>query len=162
MMAGRPTIRVRNLQHTLRALSVIDPEQVKAFRQAFADASRPIIDKTKAIVPEQPMSGWGRWDGARDWDQTAVRKGLRTQISLQKRRASLRLVSMNAAGAIYENAGSKTPDAPFNRGLVRSRQGGPPRLLVKTWKQEKGVRQVYRVLNQQIRAAEERVQKAMR
>lgn len=148
-MASGAKIEVKGLQHIMRALRIVDDSAVKAVQVGFKEAAAPILAKAKERVPQQPMSGWGEWDGGRrDWDPTAVKRGLRTQMSLTKRRFALRLVSANAAGAVFENAGSRTPKAPFNRGIAKSAQKvgypeKPGRLLVYTWKQEKGIKQMH-------------------
>ena len=166
-MARGAAISVRGLQHTLRALSVIDPEQMKAFRRGFKDATQPIIDKAKRRVPAQPMSGWGTWSGRLDWDSNRVKRGLKSQVSVTKRRAILRLRSNDAAGAVFENAGSKSPSSPFVRGLVASAgkngfEAEQPRLLVRTWKEEKGIKSVYKAVDGLIEDAVNRVASAVR
>ena len=161
MMAGA-SIEVKGLEKTLNALKVIDPDAMKAFRQGFKVATQPIVNKAKARVPSDPMSGWGSWSGRLNWDQSKAKSGIRSQVSVTKRRAILRLRSNNAAAAVYENAGSKSPNSPFVKALIKKNHGDPPRLLVKTWKQEKGIRAVHVRVGKLIADAEERVQRAVR
>ena len=161
-MARGAAIEVRGLQHTLRALRIIDPEAMKAFRLGFKQATQPIVDKTKARVPARPMSGWGEWSERLDWDSNRVKRGLKSQVSITKRRAILRLRSGDAAGAVYENAGSKSPLSPFVRGLVTSARGEQPRLLVKTWKEEKGIKAIHVEVGRLVRDAQDRVASAVR
>jgi hypothetical protein len=49
----------------------------------------------------------------------------------------------------------------FNR-AINSRYGQAPRLLVRTWKQEQGIKTTYKAVGREIRKAEQRVQAAMR
>lgn len=154
-------IKVTGVDRTLRALRVIDPEAMKAFRSGFKDAATPILDKAKAEVTGPPLSGWGKWGGRLDFNDRKVRTGIRSQVSVRRRDANLRLVSSNAAGAVYENAGSRNPNSQFNRALI-DRHGGAPRLLVRTWKQEKGIKQMHLAVGRLIERAEARVQESMR
>jgi hypothetical protein len=82
----------------------------------------------------------------------------------------LRLVNRSAAGAIWETAGSKgnmqstradrvNQSRAFNR--LANGSGAPPRLLVRTWKEEKGIRQTYTAVGKLIADATDRVQRAM-
>lgn len=159
---ARAAIRVRGLQHTLRALQVIDPEAMKALRRGFKEAADPIIQKTKRRVPARPMTNWGGWSDRLDWDSNQVKRGLRTQVSVTKRYAAFRLVSNSAAGVVYENAGSRSPGSRFTLGLVRSGQGPEPRLLVKTWKEEKGIKAVHTKVGRLVEDATNRVAQAVR
>lgn len=168
MAARGAAIEVKGLQHTLRALQVIDPDAMKAFRRGFREATLPIIEKAKRRVPAKPMSGWGSWDGgSRDWDSNRVKRGLKSQVSVTKRRAILRLRSNDAAGAIFENAGSESPTSPFVQGLVASAkkngfEADQPRLLVRTWKEEKGIKAVHVKVDRLVEDAMARVASAVR
>jgi len=173
---ARAAIKVEGLDKTLRALSVIDPEAMKALRRGFRKASGSIIDKAKRNAPDRPLRNYGRWKAWSDgrdlsWDANKVRRGMTTQVSTGRRNAGLRLLSKNPAAAIWENAGSTgemrttradrvSQSRAFNR--LANAESEAPRLLVKTWKEEKGVKQTYVAVTQLIRDAEDRVQAAMR
>lgn len=168
-------IKVEGLDKTLRALKIIDPEANKALRKGFREATQPIVDKARRQVPARPLSNWGQWSswkGGRDlsWDAPKVARGITQQITTAKNRAGLRLVNRSAAGAIWETAGSKMSmqstradrvgqSQAFNR--LANGKAAAPRLLVRTWKQEKGIRATYTAVGKLIADAEERVQKAM-
>ena len=172
-MAAQVTLR--GLDTTLRALKVIDPEAMKALRVGFKNAATPILNKTKSNVPGRPLSGWGGWvndKNGRDlsWDQSKVKRGLRSKVSVSKKRAGLQLVNASPQGSIWETAGSKNAQEgvrafrvnqsrAFNR--LAMGQSAPPRLLVKTWKQEKGIKQTYTAVGKLIADAEKRVQDAV-
>lgn len=168
-------IKVEGLEKTLNALKVIDPEAMKAMRLGFKDASAPILNKAKQRVTQRPMSNYGRWRAwasGRDlsWDASKVTRGIRSQVSVTKRGASLRLVNASVPGAVWENAGSQgglkstradrvNQSKAFN--ALANGYGEAPRLLVYTWKQEKGIRTTYVAVGKLIKDAEERVQKAL-
>jgi hypothetical protein len=171
-MMARAAIKVDGLEKTLRALSVIDPEQMKAFRTGFRQAAQPIIQKAQSRVPTVPLSGWNDWGQRLDWNQQKAKTGITTSVTASRRSARLRLVSRNAAAAVFENAGSRNDQArtnpryraqslAFNR-AINSRYGQAPRLLVRTWKQEQGIKTTYKAVGREIRKAEQRVQAAMR
>ena len=169
MGKGGAPITVEGLDDTLRALRTVDPEAMKALRKGFKAVATPILDKAKKNVPAQPMSGWGNWGGRKNYKKSAVESGLRSQVSVTKTRANLRLVNANPAGAIFETAGSKNNQARTPRqyrklsrhfnGLLNQRFGKAPRLLVRTWKQEKGIRQTYTQVGRLIEEAERTIEK---
>jgi hypothetical protein len=154
------SITVQGLDVTLRALKIIDPEAMKALRVGFKDAATPVLETAKAQVRSRPISGWGGWGGRLDYSESDVRRGLRSQVSVTRSRAAMRLVNSNAAGAVFETAGSRNPGSQFNKVLI-ARYGDAPRLLVRTWKQEKGIRQTYTAVGRLIADAERRVQDAV-
>jgi hypothetical protein len=171
-MAGKPAIKVDGLETTLRALSAIDPEQMKAFRAGFREATGPIIRKAQSITPSAPLSGWGEWGQRLAWTQQKAKTGITSSVTVSRRSSRLRLVSRNAAAAVFENAGSRNDQArtnpryraqslAFNRTLNRL-YGPAPRLLVRTWKQEQGIKTTHKAIGREIRKAEQRVQAAMR
>lgn len=169
MATGSAPITVTGLDETLRALRTVDPEAMKALRVGFKAASEPILKKAKGNVPQRPMSGWGSWGGRKDWNASKVQSGLRSQVSVTKTRANLRLVNANVAGAIFETAGSKNNQARTPRqyrklsrqfnALLNDRYGKAPRLLVRTWKQEKGIKQMYTKVGELIAQAERDLEK---
>ena len=153
-------IEVRGLDNTLRALSVIDPEATKAFRRGFKDAAEPITSKAKTLADKQPLTNWGKWSGRLDYEPAKAARGITTSVTASSRAARLRIVSKNPAAAVYENAGSRSNNQ-VTRALTAKR-GKAPRLLVRTWKQEKGIKRMYVAVGRLIAAAERRVQAAMR
>ena len=159
-MAGRAVIEVKGLEKTLRALSVIDPEVNKSFRRGFRDVGNEIFDLTKRRTPLQPLTNWGGWGERLDWDAARARRQMSARVSAGARRASLRLVSKNPAAALFENAGRIQPNSPFNR-TIRSKFGAEPRLLLRTWKDEKGIRRVYTAVGRLVEMATERVNRAI-
>jgi hypothetical protein len=162
-------IEVRGLDETLRALRTLEPKAMSALRKGFKQATTPILDKAKAQVPGRPLSRWGRWNGRLDFNQAEVQKGLRAQVSVTKRRANLRLINASAPGAVFETAGNKndqkrthpkyhSQSRAFNRQII-DQYGEGPRLLVKTWKQEKGIRTTFVAVKKLIADAEAEIEK---
>ena len=142
---------------------------MSALRKGFKQTATPILDKAKAEVVSSPLSGWGQWRGRLDWDQGKIQKGLRSQVSVTKRSANMRLLNASPAGAVFETAGSKnkqqrtTPgyesqSRAFNK-LMGDRYGETPRLLVRTWKREKGIKTTFVAVQRLISDAEAELEK---
>ncbi len=131
---------------------------MSALRKGFKQTATPILDKAKAEVVSSPLSGWGQWRGRLDWDQGKIQKGLRSQVSVTKRSANMRLLNASAAGAVFETAGSKNPGSQFNK-VIMDRYGDAPRLLVKTWKREKGIKTTFVAVQRLISEAEAELEK---
>jgi hypothetical protein len=175
MSADRPGINVENLDKTLNALRVIDPEMKKNLNKEMVKSVRPIITKTKGRVPSRPARNWGKWteaDRGRDlgWDPAVVKRGITTSTANARAgaggvRAQFRLLNKSPVGAVYETAG-----AGGGNGTLQSRyflrnlelQGKPPRLLVRTWREEKGYTVVAKAMRGVVERAEDRVNQALR
>jgi hypothetical protein len=136
----------------------MEPKAMSALRKGFKQTATPILDKAKAEVVSSPLSGWGQWRGRLDWDQGKIQKGLRSQVSVTKRSANMRLLNASPAGAVFETAGSKNPGSQFNR-VIMDRYGDAPRLLVKTWKREKGIKTTFVAVKKLIAEAEAEVER---
>jgi hypothetical protein len=110
--------------------------------------------------------------GALRWDQGAVKSGIKVLTGGQK--LNVRLVNRSGPGAVFEMAGTlnkfamPTGKASGPRGNA-SQPGGQifndnlkafgvaPRLLVKTWRDEKGIKRTASELGKVAKFAEERV-----
>jgi hypothetical protein len=175
MSADRPGINVENLDKTLNALRVIDPEMKKNLNKEMVKSVRPILKKARAAVPARPARNWGSWTDSKtkrdlSWDRGVVKRGITTSTANTRAgaggvRAQFRLLNKSAAGAIYETAG-----AGGGNGTLQSRyflrnlelQGKPPRLLVRTWREEKGYTVVAGAMRGVVERAEARVNQALR
>ena len=175
MSVDRPGINVENLDKTLNALRVIDPEMKKNLNKEMVKSVSPILKKARAAVPARPARNWGGWVEAgrgRDlsWDQKVVRRGLTTSTAnvrshLGGVRSQFRLLNKSVAGAIYETAGSQGGSGTLqSRYFLRKldMNGRPPRLLVKTWREEKGYTVVAGAMRGVVERAEARVNQALR
>jgi len=175
MTGGQAGINVEGLDKTLNALRIIDPELKKNLNREMVKSVRPIITKTKNRVVTRPARNWGKWtesDTGRDlsWNAGTVKKGIGTSTANARAisgvRGQFRLMNKSAAGAIFENAGARG-----GNGSVQSRfflrnialhGGKPPRLLVQTWREEKGYTVVALAMRGVVTKAEQRVEAAMR
>ena len=177
MSVDRPGINVENLDKTLNALRVIDPEMKKSLNKEMVKSVSPILEQARAAVPLRPARNWGGWVEAgrgRDlsWDQKVVRRGLTTSTAnvrshLGGVRSQFRLLNKSIAGSIYETAGQgrpQTTNTVQSRTFVRNLElgGKPPRLLVRTWREEKGYTVVAGAMRGVVRRAEDRVNQALR
>lgn len=177
MSVDRPGINVENLDKTLNALRVIDPEMKKNLNKEMVKSVSPILKKARAAVPVRPARNWGGWidkETKRDlsWNQSVVRKGLTTSTANSRAhlggiRSQFRLLNKSIAGSIYETAGQGRPQRTntvqsrtFVRNLTLSRQ--TPRLLVHTWREEKGYTVVAGAMRGVVERAEARVNQALR
>jgi hypothetical protein len=168
-------INVEGLDKTLGALRIIDPEMKKNLNKEMVRSVRPIIAKVKGNVPNRPARNWGGWIESREsgrdlsWDPSVVKRGIRTSTANSRTnssgvRSQFRLLNKSIAGAIYEKAGLGSGNGTvqsqyFVRNL--SMYGKPPRLLVKTWREEKGYTVVAKAMRGVVDQAEQRVKAAM-
>ncbi len=175
MSVDRPGINVENLDKTLNALRVIDPEMKKNLNKEMVKSVRPIITKTKGRVPSRPARNWGGWVEAGrgrnlGWDAAVVKRGITTSTANARAgaggvRSQFRLLNKSVAGAIYETAGSQGGSGTLqSRYFLRNLDlgGRPPRLLVRTWREEKGYTVVAGAMRGVANRAEARVNEALR
>ena len=168
-------INVEGLDKTLAALRIIDPELKKNLNREMVKSVRPIITKTKNRVVDRPARNWGRWiEAGRNrnlsWDAAVVKQGISTSTANARAksgvRAQFRLMNKSPAGAIFENAGAAggngTIQSHFFLKNIALHGGKPPRLLVQTWREEKGYTVVALAMRGVVDQAEQRVKAAMR
>lgn len=177
-MAGKTLSQVEGLDVTLNALKLIDPTFHKEARKRIRKVPAEVQKKTKARVPTQrPMRNWGSWSrkgglygrsmndvGALRWDATAVKGGIKLLTGGQ--RLNVRLINKSGPGAVFEMAGSKndnsasSPGRQFNDNLKWF--GAAPRLLIATWREEKGIKRTASEMGKVAKFAEERVNEVVR
>jgi len=176
MSADRPGVNVENLDKTLNALRVIDPEMKKNLNKEMVRAVQPIIAKTRARVPNRPARNYGGWIESREsrrdlgWDPAVVKRGITTSTANARAgaggiRSQFRLLNKSIPGAIYERAGMGGGNGTLqSRYFIKNMDlgGSPPRLLVRTWRQEKGYTLVAGAMRSVVERAEARVNAAMR
>lgn len=119
-MPGTAEIEVVGIKETIKALRRLDPEHRKEFNKGVRSVVAPMMAAAKSAYPQLPISGMGR-----NWQQRGsakfpyevgkVRAGVKVKVSTRRNSNSVVYISQgNAAGAIFEVAGTKTPGAPFN------------------------------------------------
>lgn len=170
------------LDETLAALKTIDPTLRKEAQKRIRKVPMDIAKRTKAEVPtRRPMRNWGSWSrrggvdktgrtmygdvGALTWDASAAKAGIKVLTGGQ--RLNVRLVNKSAVGSVFEMAGSRRDfSSPVGRGQQFANNlnpwGSAPRLLVKTWRQEKGIKRTASEMGKVARFAEERVKERIR
>jgi len=93
------------------------------------------------------------------WDAKAVKSGIKTLTGGQ--RLNVRLINKSAPGAVFEMAGSKNDNAANSAGRQFNNNlkwyGTAPRLLIKTWRDEKGIKHTASEMGKVARFAEEEV-----
>jgi ribosomal protein L39E len=139
------------------------------------------------VPANRPMRNWGGWSrrggvnsagvnygdvGALRWDAKAVKSGIKVLTGGQK--LNVRLVNKSGPGAVFEMAGTKnnfaapTGKKEGPRGTAAQPGGAiftanlrafgvAPRLLVKTWRDEKGITRTASEMGKVARFAEEEV-----
>jgi hypothetical protein len=116
-------IEVVGVKETIKALRRLDPEQRKEFNRGVKDVLAPMVSSAKSAYPSMPLQGMSRnWtQGANQkfpYDVRKVRTGVKVKISTRRSTDNVVYVSQgNAAGAIFEVAGSKNPGTQFNASL---------------------------------------------
>ena len=178
-MAGKAAIQLEGLDATLNALKTISPTFHKEARKRIRKVPAEVQKKTKARVPtpQRPMRNWGSWSrkgglysrsikdvGALRWDATAAKGGIKLLTGGQ--RLNVRLINKSASGAVFEMAGSKNNNAASSAGRQFNDNlkwfGAAPRLLIATWREEKGIKRTASEMGKVAKFAEERVNKVVR
>ena len=170
-------ITLYGLDEVLKALKTIDPTLRKEARKRIRKVPAEIQKKTKAAVPgRNPMRNWGGWSrrggigrdgrtsyadvGALRWDASAVKSGIKLLTGGEK--MNVRLMNQSGPGSVFEMAGSRnnysTPQGQVFTTNLRS-FGVAPRLLVKTWRDEKGITRTASEMGKVARFAEEEVKR---
>ena len=178
-MAGKTLSQVEGLDVTLNALKLIDPTFHKEARKRIRKVPAEVQKKTKARVPtpQRPMRNWGSWSrkgglysrsikdvGALRWDATDAKGGIKLLTGGQ--RLNVRLINKSASGAVFEMAGSKNNNAASSAGRQFNDNlkwfGAAPRLLIATWREEKGIKRTASEMGKVAKFAEERVNEVVR
>jgi hypothetical protein len=165
------SIQVLGLDEVMRELDRFDPEARKAIAAGITKVPKEVAAKTRGKVKDPALRNWGGWSrsggknksggtsyadvGALRWDKGAVRSGIRSLSG--GKRMNVTLVNKSAAGAVFEMAGSDNPNRPFNRAM--NRYGPAPRLLVKTWREEKGIKRTASAVGREMRKAEDKLRR---
>jgi hypothetical protein len=167
------------LDDTLAALKLLNPTVQKEARKRIRAVPLEIAKKTQAKVPARPMRNWGGWSrrggvgsdgrtdfasvGALRWDQSAVKSGIKVLTGGQK--LNVRLVNKSGPGAVFEMAGTRNnTSGPAGEVFTSNLRmyGTAPRLLVQTWRDEKGIKRTASEMGKVARFAEEQVKARMR
>jgi hypothetical protein len=165
---------VKGLQEVLRELRKFNPDLLKELKDDMQKQAAPIIKAASARVPEVPASGWKN-KGRTGFSKAKTTRGMKVSMRASKRvkgtrgsYAVVELVQSNAAGAIWDQAGTRGKySPPVQRGAAfvdaLTRSSGKPqrglwpasvgrrRDIAKAF--EKSIRQTERKANMRMRAA---------
>lgn len=159
---------VEGLKESIDALRVIDPELKKRLNKEMVGAVKPIITKTKTNVPTRPARNYGDWAGVLDWNPAQVKRGISTSTGSGRSRGGVRgqfrLMNKSAAGVVFESMGRNGPYSTSGQFLIRNfdARSRPPRLLIRTWKEERGMTKVGGAMKGVVNQIEARVNQATR
>ena len=177
-MAGKAAVEIEGLDTTLNALKSISPTFHKEARKRIRAVPADVQKKTKAKVPtNRPMRNWGSWSrvgglygrsmndvGALRYDAQAIRSGIKLLTGGQ--RLNVRLLNKSGPGVVFERAGLRNNNAAGSAGRVFNDNlkwfGVAPRLLIHTWREEKGITRTASEMGKVAKFAEERVKEMIR
>ena len=140
------------------------PELLKEMNREINYVLRPIADKAKGLVPDQPLSGWNyggdgmRYPGTSPeaqskggsglpyWNDSLARSGIRVKKGGRREKGSFTkdswsILNDSKAGAALEFIGVASPGNSFTNAIKRT-QGKPGRLIWKAWDQVNGENKV--------------------
>lgn len=118
-------IEVKGLAAAIKAIGRFDADLRKQIIRDMKGAATPMVADARGRVPESPLSNWGTWrDG---YDAAKVRR--RTNVAVRTGRVKgesqdviplLTLRSVDAAGAIFDMAGRRSPgNSPQGAAMIR-------------------------------------------
>ena len=172
-MAKQAMVTVVGLDEVMASVGEFDPKARKAIADGLKKVPNEIADKTRRRAPGRALTNWGSWSrrggkrddgstnfsdvGALTFDQAAIAKGIK--VLHGGKRMNVRLVNRAPSGAAFEMVGSKRPGTQFNS-AVASKWGPAPRLLVRTWREEKGITKTASAIGREMRKAEDILRRA--
>jgi hypothetical protein len=170
--AGTST-EIKGLGRVLRELREFNPDLLKELRADLQDQAQPIIKSAGQRVPQIATRGWGS-RGRIGFAQERVTRGMKVSLRASKRikgqrgsYAVVEIVQGNAAGAIWDQAGTRGNYKPpvqrganfveaLNRSSGKAQRGlwpasvGKRRDIGKAF--EKSIREAERKANARMRA----------
>lgn len=143
------TLSLYNYDKFKKELKEFDPKLRKAMDKGIRDVLTPIADRARALVPDQPLSGWrfgdDRYAPSRlpYWNPSTARKGIKVKqggkrVSGRAEQAAWRISNMDGAAAAFELAGRKKPNNVLGDSLIAAGLGKPRRLIWRAWYESKG------------------------
>lgn len=121
VLKGGPELR--------RALGKLDKDIRKELDDSIKAAASPLVGKAQAQVREAPLSG-AVHSGRLGWNAAKVRSGIKIKVGKAREGSLLKLENTNAAGSLFELAGSKS-STPFTEALRAAWPDRPGRMI---WK----------------------------
>ena len=119
-----PSVEIRGNTDLRKALRRFAPDLDKALTKELRAALNPVVKQARGFVPatEEIMRGWRprSFSEARFpfYDASLIKSGITYSTSVSKPNkngftSNARIINKNAAGAIYETMGRKTPSSRF-------------------------------------------------
>ena len=149
-------------------LEKFNKDVAKALKKDIGRGAEQIVKAARADVIGNGLSGWGPWthlDSGRDlsYEPSAVRSGIKRQTTRHRKRKitysySMDVVQNDAAGAIFEFAGSKNESGEFFADNIVARYGPVkkvPRRLGKAYYEV--IDEVSGKIDEAVEAAEKKV-----
>jgi hypothetical protein len=144
----------------VKQMKRFSPELLKEMNREINYVLKPIADKAKKLVPDQPLSGWKYGgDGARYpgdspeakakggsglpyWNDSLARSGIRVKKGGRREKGSFTkdswsVLNDSKAGAALEFIGVGTPTNSFID-AVKRQHGKPGRLIWRAWDEVNG------------------------
>jgi len=138
-------IELEGATELVNRLTKFDKDVYKILERELKSAALLVADDARGRLPPAALSNWGRWSvttgsngtrgavtmttGSRDlsFSSAKARRGIKAQVPKKYNRGavvgfSVRVAQMDAAGAIYELAGSKSENT-FGRNLNNAHGG---------------------------------------
>ena len=167
-MARNAAIRIDNLKEVVAEVQKFDPAIRKSIASGITKVPKEVAKKTRDAVPGRGLTNWGGWSrrggqtsgdvGALRFDQSAIRSGIKSLSG--GKRMNVRLVNRAPSGAAFEMIGSKSPTSQFAQAVAGRHGSQAPRLLVKTWREEKGIKKTAAAVGREMRRAEDALRRA--
>jgi len=171
-----------NARKVIKVLEECDADFLDQEMKKIEEAVMPIMDRVYNLTPERPLYNWGKWRESRqrqknlNWSYRRALTGLQVRKSGKRtirggtKSDAIALINMNPQAAIYEIAGmAASSENDVNPGrsecfrrTMNTFHGHGPRLLVKVWREEKGVTKVAKAVRKAIEAMERRANEIMR
>jgi hypothetical protein len=120
MADNRIRIEVYGVAEAIKELRNLEPDLYRNLIKDLKQSAAPLAKAVGLEFPEMPLLNWGG-DGSRQggrarfpsYNANTARRGVKTAVSTRQPRNKnehgiLRIQQMDAAGAIYDSAGSKT------------------------------------------------------
>jgi hypothetical protein len=168
-------VEMPNIKKVLKVLQQNDAEFLGEQMKLIEEAVEPVMQRVYDTTPDQPLLNWGKWREASDrgkqlkWNYRAALFGLQLKSAGGGRRlgnnsAGIVLMNSDPRAAIFEIAGmgngSRNKLNPGRsrgfRETLNQYHGAGPRLLVKAWREEKGITRAAKATYQAIEAMERR------
>ncbi len=152
------SVSLYNYDEFKKHLKEFDPKLRKGMDAEIRSLLGPIVSDAKALVPDQPLSGWnygsGRYQPSRlpFWNSSTAKAGIKVKQGGRRRfgsatQAAWQIANTDGAAAAFELAGRQKPNNILGRSLLKAGMGEPRRLIWRAWYEARG----WRTANSQIR-----------